>query len=95
MLGINFPISEYYRTEIVDAQTISRKGGWWTAVLLIRDPKSKVPFVALYRWQHMEDGWKTRKRFTFRRRSDIDAIFKVVSQLGEKLTDGALEDGDE
>lgn len=95
MLGTNFPISEYYRTEIMDAQTISRGGSWWTAALLIRDPKSKKPFVALYRWQLTEAGWKMRKRFTFRKTSEIQTTFKALVELGAKLDNSATtDDGD-
>ena len=46
--GKNFPIAEYYKEHILDAETVSRGGGWWTAVLLINDPVSKKPFIALY-----------------------------------------------
>jgi hypothetical protein len=49
MLGQNFPISDYYRENIIDAVTISRSDGWWTAVLVIKEPKSDNPFIALYR----------------------------------------------
>lgn len=75
----------------MDAQTISRGGSWWTAVLLIRDPKSKRPFVALYRWQLTEAGWKMRKRFTFRKVSEIHATFKAVVEFGTKLGETATE----
>lgn len=92
MLGINFPISEYYRQNILDARTISRGGPWWTAVLLIQDPKSNRPFVALYRWQKTESGWKARKRFTFRKQKDIQDAFAAVSELGKKLVDIAEDE---
>jgi len=33
--GQNFPISEYYQDGILDAETISRSGLWWTAALVV------------------------------------------------------------
>ena len=45
MFGKDFPISDYYKDHIVDAITIKRSGSWWSAVLLIDDPKSKKRFI--------------------------------------------------
>lgn len=84
-LGQNFPISDYYREQIIDAETISRSGGWWTAVLLITDPRTKKPFVALYRWQHTEGGWKLRKQFSFRTKQQGENAIEVVKLFLEKL----------
>ena len=85
MIGTNFPISEYYRDHILDARTISRGGNWWTAVLLISDPKTNKPFLAIYKWQHTETGWKTRQRFIFRKKQDVTSVFESVTRLSEQL----------
>ena len=61
-----FPVSKYYRRHVVDGITITEGGGWWSAALLIRDPKSRELFVGLYRWQASKDGWKTRGSFKLR-----------------------------
>ena len=39
-LGQNFPVSDYYQGHVLDAETISRIGCWWTAILLIEDPET-------------------------------------------------------
>jgi hypothetical protein len=87
MLGQNFPISEYYRPHIIDAVTIVRNGPWWSAVLLIADPKTKKPFIALYRWQRVAGNWKTRKRFTLRTLAEttttVDAILGFARNLAK------------
>ncbi len=88
MLGQNFPISEYYRPYIIDAVTISRTGLWWTAVLLIEDPKTKKPFIALYRWQRVRDSWKTRKRFTLRALQETTAAAVTVADARNGGTRG-------
>jgi hypothetical protein len=85
MLGQNFPISDYYRENIMDAVTISRSGGWWTAVLLIKDPQSNTPLISLYRWQQTEQGWKMRNRFHFRNKEQVSEILKVVQDFATKF----------
>ncbi len=87
MLGDNFPTSDYYKGHIIDAETVTRSGGWWTAVLLISDPKTEKPFIALYRWQLTEKGWKSRKRFTLRRPKEIETVLKLVRQYSEGIED--------
>lgn len=84
-LGQNFPIGTYYLGHILDAETVSRSGAWWTAVLLIEDPNTKKPFLSLYRWQKSESGWKIRKQFTFRTSEQVREIFEVVERLAGKL----------
>ena len=76
MFGQRFPISDYYKGQIIDAVTVARTGSWWTAVLLIKDPKSEIPFLSLYRWQKHQDSWKVRSRFVFRRKRDVNEICK-------------------
>jgi len=85
MLGTNFPISDYYEGRILDAETLSRSGGWWTAVLLITDPKTDRPFIAIYRWQMTERGWKVRKTFTCRRKSEAMTLAGVIERWAERL----------
>ena len=68
MLGNKFPVSDYYRENILDAYTISRGGNWWSALLVIADPKSGTPFLGLYRWQNSAGTWKTRNRFLIRKK---------------------------
>lgn len=87
MIGQNFPVNEYYRDHILDAETISRGGRWWTAVLLIRDPKTEQPFIALYRWESTKSGWKTRKKFFFRRIEQVKSIMHVVEKFSNKLSE--------
>jgi hypothetical protein len=83
--GQNFPISDYYRENIIDAETISRGGGWWTAVLLIRDPETDKPFVALYRWQLSGEEWKVRKSISFKSKKQVDGVLAAMTRFGEKL----------
>lgn len=85
MLGTNFPVSDYYKNNILDAETLSRSGSWWTAVLLIADPKTDNPFIAVYRWQMTDRGWKVRKAFSCRRKAEASALAEVVERWMERL----------
>ena len=85
MLGQNFPIAEYYRANIVDARTVSNRAGWWTAVLLIEDPRTKKPFVSVYRWQHTDRGWKVRSRVHIRKHTDARLLADTIEAFAEKL----------
>lgn len=83
--GQNFPVSDYYKEQIIDAETISRAGGWWMAVLLIRDPQTKKPFLGVYRWQLDGETWKTRKSISFKSKKQADAVIEAMKRLGEKV----------
>ncbi len=82
---IDFPVSEHYKKNVVDGDTITRRGVWWTAVLLITDPKSGKPFIGLYRWQSTDTGWKLRKRFTFRKKEEVASITGVIQKFSHAL----------
>ena len=85
MLGRNFPVSPYYKEQILDAVTIARSGSWWTAVLVIKDPRTEKPFLGLYRWQKRDDEWKTRNRFLFRRQKDVKEVCEKLREFSEQL----------
>ena len=87
MLGQNFPVSEYYRSHIIDAHAISRAGGWWTAILLISDPQTGKPFIGLYKWQSDGEKWKTRNKFLIRKRADAKTLIDLLEKYSNKLKD--------
>lgn len=84
-LGQNFPVSDYYRDQILDAETISRGGGWWTAVLLIRDPRTEKPFLAIYRWQLDGETWKTRKSIAFKSKKQIQKVLASLQKMSDQV----------
>jgi hypothetical protein len=86
MYGQAFPVSDYYKGHILDAVTISRVGGWWTAVLLIEEPNTKSPFIGIYRWQLTENGWKMRKTISIKRKKEFDALFASACRFAERLS---------
>ena len=84
-VGQDFPVSEYYRGQIQDAITISRTGTWWTAVLLILDPKTKLKFVGVYKWQKTSNGWKVRNKLNVRSANDSVKLSRALADMGRLL----------
>jgi hypothetical protein len=85
MPTMRFPVSDYYSEHILEGITLSNKGGWWSAVLLIRDPKTKKPFLALYRWEQKDGVWKNRKSFVIRDQSGVAKVISALTELKAKL----------
>ena len=85
MIGQNFPMSEYYRENILDARTLTNRGGWWSAVLLIKDPRTKKPFVSINRWQHTKNSWKLRSRIHIRSKKDLSLLLETLNEYVEKI----------
>ena len=80
-----YPVSDYYKNGVMDAQTISKVGQWWTALVLIEDPRSNKPFVSLYRWQKSDNGWKVRKQFKFNSKKEAKKIIQVLIEMAEEI----------
>ena len=85
LLGCRFPVADYYKEHVVDGETIARGGGWWSAVLLIKDPVSGKPFIAWYRWQSTDSGWKKRKSFSVRKLSELEALTAATQRFAQAL----------
>lgn len=81
----DYPVSDYFKTHVREGHTITKANGWWSAVLLIEDPRSGRPFVSLYRWQLTEDGWKMRKSFKCADKADLRQIVRVLDELSDRL----------
>lgn len=88
MFGKNFPVAEYLRTHILDARTVSRSGGWWTAVLLIEDPRNGKPYLALYRWQRRHDEWKKASSFKINSTAQLVEIVDCLLKFSPAMTAG-------
>ena len=84
-IGKDFPISEYYRDNIVDGFTLSRVAGWWSAILIIKDPKTEKHILNVYQWQLTEGGWKVRKNFSFKKQKDFEAFVAASNDLVSKF----------
>lgn len=81
----DFPVSAFYKPHVIDGMTIARGGGWWSAALLIRDPRNRKPFVGLYRWQETRAGWKTRARFKIRSHRHVRQTISILTRFLERM----------
>ena len=62
----DFPVAPFLRGQIRDGRTLSRTGGWWSAVLLLEDERTGALYVAFYRWQLRDGVWKRTAKFACR-----------------------------
>lgn len=79
--GINFPVSDYFKGHIIDARTIQNNGKWWTAVLVIEDPKTGKRFIKMYKWESKEGVWKVHSNFSLNSQKLIFGAIEAVSEL--------------
>lgn len=80
-----FPVSDYYRPHVVEGTTISKRGAWWSAVLLIRDPNSGKRFVKLYRWQRSGDEWKTRTSYKIAKIAQLRDTLSALETYADRV----------
>jgi len=81
MTGLSFPIDEYYRSNIMEGETISRSGTWWSAILVIEDPRSHKPFIAAYKWQRRGNTWKKSTSYKINSKKDLRKIVEALRDL--------------
>ncbi len=81
----DFPVSEYYKNFIRDGRTLAKTGIWWSAILLLADPKSGKPFISLYRWQKTKGGWKVRKRYSLHRPAEVKEVVGILEEFAGHL----------
>ena len=86
-IGQNFPIDDYYRENILDAFTISRKGKWWSAVLLIQDPQAKKPFIIYYKWNKRGYQWKKSSSFRCNSKKDVTKLLEATTTFSKAMVD--------
>ena len=87
----NYPVSDYYKPYIIDAQTINENEKWWTAVVKIKRPKTKKPIVIVYLWQKRNDEWKVSSKFKFK---DNKNSREMLVTLIEMLASEEIKEGD-
>jgi hypothetical protein len=81
----DFPVSNYYKGRVREARTINAAGGWWTAILLIEDPKTEKLILVFYRWQKRNGEWKVAKSFKCNSKKDARKMAQFIDELSEQL----------
>jgi len=75
------PVDE--RIKVIDYATISKKGGWWTAVVLGDENGRKK--VMLYMWYDKGGKWARRQKFTIARKADWASYKEAVERMLSKM----------
>lgn len=84
MIGTNFPVPDELKNQIIDAYTLSKGGGWWTAILLFKDPNTNVINAHLYRWKNKNDIWMKIKDFKLSRKN-IEKLISALQEFADKI----------
>ena len=72
------PPIDYY--EILKYDTISYGGGWWSVLVLLREPKTGKISLSLYKFKKINDGFKKQSSFKI---NNIHQIEKIIGLLPE------------
>jgi len=81
-----FPVSEYYHQHVQDGISITRSGGWWTALLLFEDPETSIRSLKLYRWKKKDGVWKNAgSNIPFKNLEVITRMQEALEELSERL----------
>jgi hypothetical protein len=62
--------------QVLDYRTVSKKSGWWAAVVLIESYAKKQ--ICFYLWQKKGEEWKRKQKFGVHSKEDWAAIKSAV-----------------
>ena len=62
---------------VLKSTTVTKKAGWWLAVVLLESWGRKS--VGVYLWQKKKEGWKRKQKFTIHSPEKWKAIVEAVS----------------
>lgn len=89
-MSLNYPVSDYYKEFIVDGVTINRSETWWTAMLVIKNPKSEKKFLNLYKWNKRNGEWKIAQSFKINSLKNVKKISDELKLLEIHLKNDLL-----
>ncbi|MFH1202428.1 MAG: hypothetical protein V1674_06025 [Candidatus Omnitrophota bacterium] len=62
---------------VLKSTTVTKKAGWWMAVVLFESWGRKS--IGVYLWQKKKDGWKRKQKFNIHSSDKWKAISEAVS----------------
>lgn len=80
-----FPVAQYLKMQVLDGRTISRTGAWWSAALVIQDPRSSKPYIAFYKWNFRSGEWKRASSFKLKSQEHLDKLLVSIDELAPLL----------
>ena len=76
-----FPVTGVLKSHVVTGRTLRKSNGWWTAILLVNDPKTSRSQLIFYRCDWKGDRWRERKTFPIHDRQGIETAIDVLTEL--------------
>ncbi|MBU2540358.1 MAG: hypothetical protein KJ593_00490 [Candidatus Omnitrophica bacterium] len=68
---------------VVKSKTISKKAGWWQAVVLVDGWGRKM--INIYLWQKKKEGWKRKQKFSIHNTKRWEEIAEAVNEFLPEL----------
>lgn len=78
---LKYPVSDFYKDNILDGVTVNRTSLWWTAILAIKDPRSEKTFMNIYKWKLKEGDWKVVQSFKINSYKDASTIASELEKM--------------
>ncbi|MEW6008644.1 MAG: hypothetical protein AB1629_03315 [Candidatus Omnitrophota bacterium] len=69
--------------KVINSKTISKKAGWWLAVVLVDAWGRKL--INVYLWQKKKEGWKRKQKFSVHSPERWKEISQAVSEFLPQL----------
>ncbi len=69
--------------KVIKSKTISKKAGWWLAVVLVDAWGRKM--INVYLWQKKKEGWKRKQKFSVHNQERWKEISQAVSEFIPQL----------
>jgi hypothetical protein len=82
----DIPINDYYKEGVIDFWTINNKGGWWTAIVLHKDPATDKRIVSIYRWQRRKGEWKNAGCVRLKGNDQLSSAIRILGEIDLKIS---------
>lgn len=82
MSDLGAPPIDYY--EILKYETIGYGGGWWSVLVLLREPKTGKISLSLYKFKKMNDGFKKQSSFKINNFNQIEKIMRLLPEFSKE-----------
>ena len=70
--------------KVLKSRTVSKKFGWWAAVVLLESYARKQ--ICFYLWQKSESGWKRKQKFGIHSKEDWQTMKESVEAFVGELS---------
>ncbi len=79
MADLGAPPIDYY--DILKYETLSYSGGWWSVVVLLRDPKTGKKSLALYKYKKVNDGFRKQTSYKLNNLKQSEKLIQLLNDF--------------